>query len=270
MKEFSEVEIIESLRRSGYLLESEIARILSDAGFFIETNQAIEDPFTGKSREIDLTAEYPSFNKVALDLKCSTKIRFVFEIKNNNAPIVLLTEFKFSPNLCEWEALKEYVTIPKNISYGLDPYRNKILDNKSKFTQYCSFQRKSANSELMALHPDNIHSGISKINQFCDMEIGDREIEEKANGYLRHFLYIPVLLIADELYELTSTENDEPKLNKVDSSILVYNYYHKSSPSMTYVFVVTKNGFPDFINSMLQIETEVEKELINERNKSVT
>jgi len=44
MNDFDEKEIIAALERSGYLLESEISKKLSDAGFFIETNQAIKDP----------------------------------------------------------------------------------------------------------------------------------------------------------------------------------------------------------------------------------
>jgi hypothetical protein len=47
-------EMLDALGRSGYLLESEIAKTLSHAGFFIESNQVIEDPITGKNREIDL------------------------------------------------------------------------------------------------------------------------------------------------------------------------------------------------------------------------
>lgn len=269
MNNLDEKEIIDALKRSGYLLESEISKKLIDAGFFVETNQAIKDPFTGKSREVDLIAEYNEFSKESLELNCATKIKFVFEIKNNNAPIVLLTEFKSSPNIDEFEALKEYVTIPENIRYALDPYRNKLLKNRSIFTQYCSFQRKNSSSELMALHPDNIHSGISKINQFCDEEIGEREIIEKAHGYLRHFIYLPILLISDDLFELTFSEQDIPELRKVDSSILVYNYQIDGIPSMTYIFVITKSGFPDFMNSMVELQRNVEFEIINERKKSL-
>jgi hypothetical protein len=47
-------DLIEAIKRSGYLLESEIASILARSNFFIESNQVIEDPVTGKSREIDL------------------------------------------------------------------------------------------------------------------------------------------------------------------------------------------------------------------------
>jgi len=271
--EFNENEIIEALKRSGYLLESEISKILAKAGFFVETNQVIEDPLTGKSREIDLIAEYYEHDERRTISKCVSKVHFVFEIKNNSAPIVLLTKFEHSPNIEDWLGLKECITIPKGIKYDLhDAYWKRLVykEKYSIFTQYCSFQKKKENSELMALHPDNIHDGLSKICQYCEEAIGEREIEEMAGGYLRHFIYVPVLLIAEDLFELEYSEENNPKLKKVETSILVYNYHYKKQPSMAYIFIVTKKGFPDFMHSMIELENTIELEMIANRIKGVT
>ena len=99
-------EMMDTLNRSGYLLESEISTFLANQGFFVETNQVIEDPVTGKSREIDLIAEYYEYKKERSSYKCASKIHFVFEIKNNVSPLVLLTQFSFSPNIEDWMGLK--------------------------------------------------------------------------------------------------------------------------------------------------------------------
>ncbi len=56
-------EMIDAIKRSGYLLESLISKYLSQSGFFVESNQVIVDPYTGKSREIDLVAEYHDWNR---------------------------------------------------------------------------------------------------------------------------------------------------------------------------------------------------------------
>ena len=271
--EFNEKELLEALERSGYLLESEISEMLNKSGFITENNQVIIDPFTGKSREIDLTAEFFSLRDRTSETKCISKVRFVFEIKNNIAPIVLLTKFEHSPNLEDWLGLKRWETIPKglkNIYYT--GYWDKLVQSKrgSIFTQYCSFQRKKANEELMALHPDNIYSGLSKITQFCEEVIDREESVEPENGYWRDFIYIPVLLLADDLYELHSSINNEHKLKKVDSSVLVYNYHYKNVASMAYVYVVTKEGFSNFIESTLKIEEEIETEMVELRIKNVT
>src|SRR5436190_2036650 len=176
--ELNENEMLEALSRSGYLLESQISQILSKAGFFIETNQVIKDPLTNKNREIDLIAEYYQHKEERMDMKCCSKIHFVFEIKNNSAPIVLLTNFEYSPNVEDWNGLKERLTIPKGFEYDTsDAYYQQIIhtDKYPRYTQYCSFQRKKGNEELMALHPDNIYEGLSKITQYCEEMIKDRK-----------------------------------------------------------------------------------------------
>ena len=78
--EISKSEMLEALKRSGYLLESEISAFLANQGFFVETNQVIEDPITGKSREIDLIAEYYEYKQDRSSYKCASGIKFVFEI----------------------------------------------------------------------------------------------------------------------------------------------------------------------------------------------
>lgn len=264
--EITKEEMLEALNRSGYLMESEIASMLSEFGFFIETNQVIEDKFTGKSREIDLLAEYYNYKKEYSRYKTASKIKFVFEIKNNLFPIVLLTKWETSPNIEDWTGLKEALTVPKNINYDYfdSYYRPLIQDNKKIFTQYCSFQKKKANEELMALHPDVIHEGLSKITQYCEemVKVYDKDLlymsdSDYKDDYFRHFLFMPVLLINDELFEL----NDK-KLNQVDSSILVLNYHYQKEPKMAYIFVVTKKGFPKFIQQMTKLDEKVEQLMI--------
>jgi hypothetical protein len=53
-------ELLECLERSGYLLESRIVRELDTRGYFVEPSQVLQDPRTGKSRDIDFIAEYYS------------------------------------------------------------------------------------------------------------------------------------------------------------------------------------------------------------------
>jgi len=47
-------DLLAAIKRSGNFLESEITKHLASLGYFVESNQSIIDPYTGKSREIDL------------------------------------------------------------------------------------------------------------------------------------------------------------------------------------------------------------------------
>lgn len=264
--EFGNNEIIEALQRSGYLLESEVAKFLSQASFFVESNQVILDPITGKNREIDLIAEYYDWDNPIGKSKSCAKMRFVFEIKNNNTPFVLLTEYQFTPTIEDIDGLKEQMTIPEGIQYdSFESYYQELIHRQkfSIFTQYCSFQRKKEKSkELMAIHPDNVASGLDKIVQYCEVKLEEKEIIEEADGYFRHFINIPVLLIAEDLFELHLTEDNQPTLKKVDSSMLISNYHNENrEPTMAFVFVVTKKGLKGFLEYMLKLEKKVQTNL---------
>ena len=262
----SEKEMLDALNRSGYLLEAEISRILAEAGFFIETNQVIDDPITGKSREIDLIAEYFNYDEALSSFNVAANVYYVFEIKNNLFPVILLTQFEFTPRIEDWTGLKEALTVPEGLIYEdwHEGFYEYLIRSKKPpiYTQYCSFQKKKENDKLMALHPDNIHSGLAKITQYCEemVKMYDTDlIYENPNKdkYFRHFLFLPILLINDDLYELK-----KDGLERVDSSILVYNYHYDKDPKMAYIFVVTKKGFPIFMKSMMELEDKVERRMI--------
>jgi hypothetical protein len=261
----SKNDLIEAIKRSGYLLECEIANILARSDFFIESNQVLEDPVTGKSREIDLIAEYYDKNRIDHPKTCA-KIKFIFEIKNNIYPLVLMNKFEFSPNVEIWESIKEIQTVPKGIDWSSEDsfYEKLVADNEPIFTQYCSFDVKKGNKkeEMLASHPDQVHIGLSKITQYCEEAVeswGDLEVLQE---YYRKFSYVPVLLINEDLFELEVEPGNEPILNKVEESKLVFNYYYKNTPKMAIVWVVTKKGFNGFIDKMVEVERKIEAKRI--------
>ncbi|MCR4288733.1 MAG: hypothetical protein NUV86_00520 [Candidatus Scalindua sp.] len=271
--EISTQEIMQAIKRSGYLLESEITKTLASQGYFIESNQSILNPLTKKSREIDLVAEYYEYDEKTANNKTCAKIYFVFEIKNNFFPLVLLTKMEFSPNTQVWEGLKEILTIPDGIEYSFYEgfYEELLRDEEYLYTQYCSFQKKKGNKdELMAFHPENLYSGIAKITQYCDEAVNrwnndsgeDEEIENYKDDYFRHFLYIPILLINDSLYELDINEENKTDLRKVESSKLVYNYHLMDEPKNSVIFVMTKKGLNDFLPQMRALERKVVEKML--------
>lgn len=262
----SEQDMLESLSRSGYLLESEITKRLVDYGLFVESNITTLDPLTGKSREIDLIAEYHfDYDPERFKNKTVAFTRFVFEIKNNNAPLVLLTKFADSPNSQIYNALKMRKTVPEGLESIFYSDFYDVLFNeypKNLFTQYCSFSKKK-NEELMAHHPENIYSALSKISHFCE-EAKETNIEEieSSNGYLRNFLYLPVVLINEDLYELELLEDNKNKLTQVDCSHLVFNYHFNKQPSSSIIYFITKKGLEEFLKTIIKAGKEVERNML--------
>jgi hypothetical protein len=133
---------------------------------------------------------------------------------------------------------------------------------KDLFTQYCSFSKKK-NEELMAHHPENIYSALQKITHFCEELTNHKNFETRvgADDYLRNFLYLPVLLINEDLYELDIDENNQNKLKSVDRSHLIFNYHYKQEPQTSIVHVVTKSGLEEFLKEILVAEEKVQESM---------
>jgi len=256
----TEQEILEAISKSGYLFESEIVKFLSERDFFVESNVVFKDPLTLKSREIDIVAE--TFNTYQTGI--SAKIRYFFELKNNNFPLVLMTELQFNPNTPE-QIIKEIITVPTNAKYdSLEGYW-KLLQyhNLPLFTQYCSFTKKN-NNQIMASHPDELYSSLNKLCWYCEDEfIKSVELfNEMSQSYFRHWLYLPILLINDDLYELT-VEDNKSILKKVLYSKILYNFYYDDVPTSTIVYVVTKNHLKDFLQDMNKLELDIAEKMKN-------
>jgi len=265
-EKISEEEILNSLRRSGYLFESEITKMLSDSGFFVESNITSLDPFTGKNREIDLLAEYHhEYDQEKAKDKVVALSRFVFEIKNNNSPFVLMTKFEYSPHSEIYNGLKSAKTVPEQLKNAWFSDFFEIMfysePRKELFTQYCSFSKKK-NEELMAHHPDTIYSAFQKITHFCEEQVESWNKSNYKDEYFRNFVYLPVLLIKEDLYELDYEDDNSPRLTKVETSQLVFNYHFKQKPRTAIIFIVTKSGLKQFLEEMLDVERMVEKHML--------
>jgi hypothetical protein len=267
-EKITEKDILDSLHRSGYLFESEITKRLADVGFFVESNVTSLDPITGKNREIDLIAEYRhEFDEEKSKNKILSLAKFVFEIKNNNSPFVLMTKHEYSPNSEIYNGLKVAQTIPdflKNV-YFAGFYEVLFYGEPEKdiYTQYCSFSKKK-NEELMAHHPDNIYSAFQKITHFCEENVDSwvDYFSKNKDSYFRSVLYLPILLIKEDLYELQITADHENKLQKVECSRLVFNYHYKQKPKTSTIHVVTRKGLKELLKEVLAAEETVEKNMI--------
>lgn len=273
-----EKALIEAIERAGYLLEAKVAEVMTKHGLFVESNIMIEDPLTGKSREIDLEAEFDVIFRPITN-HTMANIDFICEVKNNPYPFVLLSRFQHSPNTELWDSIKNIVTLPEifqdkdrySLLHDLDFYDELIGKKDVKvFTQYCSFQPKKSNeknNELMAWHPEFLYDSLSKITMRSEKKIEWWD-DKKTDKYFRDFLFMPVLIIRDDLYELELGEGDKgPTLKKVKQSYLLHNYHYNSEPKSATIFVVTFDGLADFITQMASIKEKVEKNLIDLREK---
>lgn len=255
----TEEQILKAISKSGYLFESEISKFLADNGFFVESNVIFQDPITTKNREIDIVAEtYNDFSIGDFD-GVSCKIRYYFELKNNDAPLVLLTKLQFNPNTPD-DIFKEILTVPRGIEYDFhSAFTEQLYNcNQNFYTQYCSFSIKK-NNEIMASHSEELYSSLSKLCWYCEKQtIETCELfEEMTYEFFRHWLHLPVLLLRNDLYELNIDEDNSPKLEKVKYSRLLLNFYFNDRPTSTVIYMVTYDYLKEWLLEMENLENTV-------------
>ena len=75
-------------------------------------------------------------------------------------------------------------------------------------------------------------------------------------------MYLPVLVLGGELYEMRTSSRNKPIFKKVPFSGLIYNYYNGKQPDNILIPVVSKQGFSKFISYTQKIENEALRTLI--------
>ena len=232
-------EIEECLNRSGYLMESRVVRALVEEGYFVEPNQSIQDPRTGKSREIDVVAEYYKYNPV--HDRIAVKTTFVLEALNNKYPFVLLTERPSTPN-ADFESYIKFISTPEPSPFldFLDLYEEKNADWNNLFSQYCALTRKNNKQELMASHPDDVYTSLLKMAEYVEGEIAHWNSFEEQHPYWRLFFWQPMLVLAGQLVAVAVDKHGTPEIKDTDFGRLEFNWHAGDESRTTVVEVVAE------------------------------
>ena len=260
-----EVVMAQALLRSGYMMESRLVQKLVKSGYFVEPNQRVCDVTTGKSREIDITAEPARFSqsKDHMDSKVAVIVHFTCEAKNNPYPVVLLTELPPSPNLETWDSLHEGTTGYFR-DHLLEPSFFDFLTMKQNlFTQYCSFRpRKDGNrSEWIAWHPDDFHDDLEKIVTLCRSDA--KRIQEFKDDYHRLFLYIPVVILAGDLY-VAKPQDASVSLAKASSGLLMHFGLYEGDQSLSMILFVTEESYLSAFDELVRFGQTIEARVVQD------
>ena len=166
----------EAIKKSGYLLEQRVERILSTAGYYVQTNPVFPDPETGKSREFDISA-------ISATRIYKKGYNFVFpvlicECENNAQPIVFFMKESPISFLHHYEVKVSGIPVKfwqkdGYISFseftGMERFHHYCKGKVS--TQYCTFQLKKDKSSWLALHDEEHHNTFSSLIKALDYEV---------------------------------------------------------------------------------------------------
>lgn len=263
-------EMMECLRRSGYMLESTVVRNLNSAGFFVEPNQSLHDERTGKSREIDVIAEFCSYNPAHRGV--CVKTTFVIEVINNSYPFALTTLRPWTPN----SPIDDYIRFASTPSeeHGnpflghVDLFDIKGFENWKLYSQYCAFTRKKGDSQLMAYHPDDVHSSLQKMVEYSLDAIQTWPLGE-SDTHWRLFFWQPVLVLRGDLFVLTDTPDLLPELTPAPAGKLEYNFHYRGRPESVVVDIVTESLLLDLLQEYVKQDEILEQRVYKLRANQI-
>jgi len=282
-------EMKEAILQSGYLLEQRVEPVLQKAGYFVTTNAAYPDPFTGKSREIDIEA--------LSAIKISRDFDFIFpylicECENNQQPIIFF--IKDSPiSFLFYEEVKS-VGIPsrflerkKSTKYGYKFKGRKLYIGLSDFlnfekyhhyckglvsTQYCTFTRKDIQKPWIAFHSYVQHDSLTnllfaleaKIDEYYESYVSPSKNEQ---NNINIQVFYPVLILQGDLY---SAQIRKGKLELKKCKHIQYRkeYFSKKKQTTYQIDVISESFLPKYLK-IIDKEMEMAKKILKRKIKIV-
>jgi hypothetical protein len=220
----TEQEIIEAIKRSGYLMEQEVGTILESLGFTVKTNCAYEDVDENKSREFDVWAgkEIVRNEKSGVALF----VEFICECKNNENPFIFLgrTKNRVDNNANPQEyvfPIAEYSEpvegqantvrlIPAFSHLGLAKHHY-YYDQNKKYIQFCKLVREKKAWE--AKHGgvyDEIFYPIVKAFIAKRKERLEFNKSRSVNKYI--WLLFPIVVLKSDIYSIDSENPIKPEI----------------------------------------------------------
>jgi hypothetical protein len=264
-------DVLECLDRSGYLLESKLVSGLTDKGYFVEPNQVIRDPRTGKSREIDLVAEYYNFQPTMSGV--CVKTIFAVEAINNRFPFVLLTQRPSTPNE-NFESHIKFICTPEPNEFEkhFDLYEERGPERTHLFSQYCALsQKKGDKKEFMASHPDDLYGSFQKLAEYIedDANMWNKRDDVANDKYWRIFFWHPMLVLGGQLVVITTREDGTTALHYANNGFLEFNWHAGEERRTTVIEVVTADAFFERLSSIVAIDARLHEKLHGLRKQRV-
>jgi len=210
-------EILTALRKSGYLMEQEVATQLETLGFHVNTNWAFEDSDEKKSREIDVRA----IRRVAHNEEkyLSAFVEILVECKNNATPFVFIGRKKnqidnqYAPlelvfPICTYEMRRKLDSSRSRIRekdaffhLGFDEIHYDFA-RSLKTVQFCRLDRKG--KDWTANHGNMYNAIFFPLAKA--VTIRKKEVIPKRNDRWRYFwFFIPVVVLSGDIYYVDSS-----------------------------------------------------------------
>jgi hypothetical protein len=274
MQKISNVQIKETLSRSGYLLENRVLDVFLKNNYWVESNHRyFIDKDEEKFREIDVLALQPIAATEGNGFNISFYLHFFIECVNNPVPLALFKSYGDQEDITsDWayqfqNGSTEIIEFCYHeFKYSISNFEDEIISAKPA-RQYCSFLEKkdrSTDNRWMAYHPDDFHKTLVKLSQF----VKDKKKEAKERWedvqpeFTRLEMFVPLIVLQGEIIEIVNQKDLE--LNPVMYYRLKTPYEKIYNKSIS-VDVVTEESLQEYldkkINGLTKMFDDLKKNL---------
>ena len=219
--------ILQWLDKTGFPLEMEAAASFREAGFYVGQSSSFHDPEAGKSREIDVLAEFA-------DIFSLTGIFFSVECKSGNKPWVVLTartddSFVGIGSYCIQSKAVREISFEKGF---YDPNEHHPFIKRTNFYGYSLRQAFSEKNDI-----DPAYSAAMSVLKSCN------------NLKMSHATFLfafPVIVIDTPLFEcIRSNKDGKLKVRRVNESEFSFSA-HLPTLVNSRINVITRDSLPKF------------------------
>ncbi len=275
-------EMEEAIKRSGYLIEQRIEKIILKEGFYVETNPVFPDPDTGKSREIDISA-------ISAKRLYKKPLIYIFpkllcECENNFQPIVFFTKESVIAFLHHYEVKVSGFPVKFWEKDGYVSFSD--FTKMEKFhhyckgkvaTQYCTFFPPKGEKPWIAHHGDEQHDTLNTLIKMLEYEIADHYagwddwvLPRKADEEnINIQVYYPLLILQGDLYSATTTKKGVSFKKVKHIQFRKESFLPKLNKKEDYqIDVITKDYLQDYLKI---VDSEMEKviKVFNRKRKDI-
>jgi len=272
MSKINKEQIIDALKRSGYLLENRILDVLSKAEYGSYPNLTYPDSQTRKSREIDIYSGSPRFTKnIELNhhLHFELNANLIIESSNNPQPIAFFKRPDDTKETIFGKFLFTKTETPTigNIGKSPDFAFNEFTVDSDKFhynnikknTQYCSFSpKKGKKDEWLASHPNGLHDTFNKLLD-CSLHVRkNNENWLKQSPYRNQVyltMYYPIIVVEGEIIEVQENGEDV-EFENTEHILFEFNRNDENSNTIL-IDVITESYLPTLIELINKDITEI-------------
>ena len=252
--------IIDALRKSGYLMEQEVATQLEALNFHVWTNWAFQDIDEGKSREIDVRA----IKRVAHneEKQLSAFVEIIAECKNSKNPFVFIgrsknqTDNRYLPQelifpIAEYRAWAPNASRLKEkdafFHLGFDKVHHDFTRD-TKAVQFCRIDRKGKNWH--ANHGGLYDSIFYPLAKAFIAQKGDIPIATRPNDWRYFWLLVPMVITSGDIFYVDSMEAD-PVPEEIDHVTFKREIRSGKLDGMFAVEFVRQNQLKTFVSNSL-------------------